>query len=219
MDVLSGGSVKWTSKDRVTPETAVVTGTEEKSDVVAETRRADKPMMVFVTDSAVVEGFDKIEKVVLTDDRVLIGSRAFACIKMTPEQAAKDKLLADAGKETPRIVFVTMDYKDTHVIEGSKLSVGGLWSAMQVQYKKAYEGNLETSVKAMLKVLVEFDKVGAARKVQEEKELRESKPTDGDKADWAKTKKELDERQAKAEKERDALLKYVKKEKETKAAA
>jgi hypothetical protein len=222
MDVLSGGSVKWTSKDRVSPETAVVTGKEDKDakeDAVVETRRADKPMMIFISDSAVVEGFDKIEKVVLTDDKVLIGSRAFTCIKMTPEQAAKDKLLADAGKETPRIVFVTVDYKDTQVIEGTKLSVGGLWSAMQVQYRKAYEGNLETIAKSMLKVLIEFDKVGAARKVQDEKELRESKPTDGDKADWAKTKKELDERQSKAEKERDALLKFVKKEKEAKAAA
>ena len=211
--------MKWTSKDRVAPDTAVVTGKEGKADVVEETRRADKPMMVFVTDSAVVEGFDKIEKVVLTDDKVLIGSRAFTCIKMSPEQAAKDKLLADAGKETPRIVFVTIDYKDTQVIEGSKLTVGSLWAAMQVHYRKAYEGNLETIAKAMFKVMIEFDKVSAGRKVQEEKELRESKPTDGDKAEWAKTKKEFDERQAKAEKERDALLKFVKKDKEAKAAA
>jgi hypothetical protein len=224
MDVLSGGSMKWTSKDRVSPETAVITprdgeaGTPEASaPVVEEARIADKPMMVFITDGAVVEGFDKLEKVVFTEDKILIGSRAFSCIKLSPEQAAKDKLLANAGKETPRIVFVTVDYKDTTVIEGSKLSVNELWKVMQAQYKKAYEGNLETMAKSMLKVLIEFDKIGAARKVQEDKELRETKPSDGDKAEWAKTKKELDERQAKAEKERDALLKFEKKK--VKAAA
>jgi hypothetical protein len=221
MDVLSGGSMKWDSRERVTPVGAVVTPKDgETQDAIVEApRRADKPMMVYIADTAVVEGFDKIEKVVFTEDKILIGSRAFACIRMTPEQAAKDKLLADAGKETPRIVFVTVDYKDTLVIEGSKLSVGGLWSAMQAQYKKAYEGNLETMAKAMIKVLLEFDKVGGARKVQEEKELRESKPTDADKAEWAKTKKELDERQEKAEKDRDALLKFEKKKVKGAAAA
>lgn len=219
MDVLSGGSIPWTSKDRVSPENAVVTPRdgEETAPITEPTRLADKPMIVFIADQAVVEGFDKLEKVVFTDDRVLIGSRAFSCIKMSPEQAAKDKLLANAGKETPRIVFVTMDYKDTQVIEGNKITVGELWKVMQAQYKKAYEGNLETMAKAMSKVMIEFDKVGAARKVQEDKELRETKPTDGDKAEWAKTKKELDERQAKAEKERDALLKFEKKK--VKAAA
>lgn len=219
MDVLSGGSMKWESRERVSPVSAVVTPKEgETVEALMESpRRAEKPMMVYVTDQAVVEGFDKIEKVVMTEDKVLIGARAFQCIRLSPEQAAKDKLIAEAGKETPRIVFVTADFKDTLVIEGSKLSVSSLYAAMKTQFKKFYEGDLDKNVSAMQKVLLEFDKIGGARKVQEEKEARETKPTEIDKADWAKTKKELDERQAKAEKERDALLKFAKKE--VKAAA
>src|SRR5262245_51125756 len=133
MEVLSNGSVSWKSQERVSPNNDVVTAKDgdEKGAPAEVTRRAEKPMMVFISDPVVVDAFDKIEKVVLVDDRVLIGSRAFTCIRLTPEQAAKDKLLASAGKETPRIVFVTEDYKDTLVLEGSKLSVGGLWSAMQ----------------------------------------------------------------------------------------
>jgi hypothetical protein len=214
MDVLSGGSMKWESKDRVTPVTAVTTPKDgETSEAISQpARRADKPIMVYVSDQVVVEGFDKIEKVVMTEDKILIASRAFQCIRLSPEKAAEDKLISEAGKETPRIVFVSPDYKDTLVIEGSKLSVSTLYKAMTAQFKKFYEGDLNKNVESMLKVLLEFDKIGGARRVQEEKEARESKPTDADRADWAKTKKELDERQAKAEKERDALLKFTKKE-------
>lgn len=186
---------------------------EDGKETAAPVKLADKPFLIYIADAAATENFDKVEKVVLTDDKVLVGSKAFTCIRLSPEQAAQNKLVADAGKEVPRIVFVTVDYKDTTVIEGGKLTVGALWDTMQKQYKKAYDGDLEKNVKAMMKVLGEFDKVSGARKVQEEKEAREPKPTAADKAEWSKTKEELDERQKKAEKERDELLKFVRKTK------
>jgi hypothetical protein len=217
-------NIAWSTMGSITPrESQVVTpkeGDEKGQDdaAPAPVKRADKPIMVYVADpgAADAEAFDKVEKVVLTEDKIVIGLKAFTCVRVTPEQAAQDKLLAGVGKEVPRIIFVTVDYKDTTVIEGSKLSVSQLWDAMQKQYSKVYEGSLEKNCKAMIKLLQEFDKVNAARNVQEEKEKRADKPTAADKAEWTKTKEELDERQKKAEKERDALLKF---EKKTKVAA
>ena len=211
--------MNWTSPGKVAPtQDAVVTpkdgeeAKEGKDDSVLASKRADKPMMVYVADPAGSgEAFDKVEKVVLTDDRVCVGSKAFTLIRMTPEQAGQDRLIAAAGKEVPRIVLVSVDYKDVTVLEGGKLSVGELWKGMQAAFHKAYEGDLEKNVKALLKVMLEFDKVAKARTVQEDKEKRADKPTAADKAEWAKTKEELDERDKKAEKERDSLLSFEKK--------
>lgn len=215
-------TIAWTSPGSVAPKDSLVVtpreGDEKEGDAVAApVKRADKPMLVYVADPSAADAtFDKVEKVILTDDKVAVGTKAFTCIRMNPEQAAADKLIAAAGKETPRIVLVSTDYKETVVLEGSKLSIGDLWKAMQSSFKDAYKGDLEKNVKALLKVLGEFDKISGARSVQEEKEKRTDKPTAADKAEWAKTKEELDERQKKAEKERDALLKF---EKKTKIAA
>ena len=210
-------SIAWSQMGSVAPrESQVVTpkeGAEQGEEAApAPVKRAEKPIMVYVADpGAADETFDKVEKVVMTEDKIVIGTKAFTCVRMNPEQAAQDRLVSGAGKEVPRIVFVSTDYKETTVVEGSKLSIGGLWDAMQKQFKDAYKGDLEKNVKALLKVLQEFDKVNAARSVQEEKEKRNDKPTPADKAEWAKTREELDERQKKAEKERDALLKFEKK--------
>lgn len=215
-------SMNWTSPGRVAPpvQKAVVTPKEgeeskegaEESAKSAPVKRAEKPMMVYVSDpSGGGESFDKVEKVVLTDDRVCVGSKAFTLIKMTPEQAGEDRLLSAAGKDVPRIVLVSADYQDVTVLEGGKLSVGDLWKAMQSHFRKAYEGDLEKNVKSLLKVMLEFDKLAKARTVQEDKEKRSEKPTAADKAEWAESKKDLDEREKKAEKERDALLAFEKK--------
>jgi len=210
-------SIAWSSPGSVAPKEAkVVTpkeGEEAPKDEPAPVKRADKPMFVCITDPSATDtaAFDKLEKIILTEDKIVIGSKAFACYRMTPENAAKDRLLASAGKEIPRIVLVSTDYENVTVLEGSKLSVADVWKAMEKEFRATYKGELEKVSKGMLKVLQEFDKVGAALKVQEEKEQRADKPTAADKADWAKTRDELKERQKKAEKERDELLKFEKK--------
>src|SRR5437773_11841278 len=75
---------------------------------------SDKPYFIYVTDgtSKVTTGIDTVEKVILEDDRIKLGARAFHAVKMTPEDAKADTLLADKrGKEVPRIIFVTADLK------------------------------------------------------------------------------------------------------------
>lgn len=212
-------SIAWSSPGSVAPkEDKVVTpkeGEEAGKDeaVAAAVKRADKPMFVYITDpsAADTEAFDKVEKIILTEDKIVMGCKAFACYRLSPDAAAKDRLLSAHGKDVPRILLISTDYKDVTVLEGTKLSISDLWKAMQQEFKAVYKGDLEKYSKAMTKVLQEFDKVGAAMKVQEEKEQRAEKPTAADKAEWAKTRDELKERQTKAEKERDALLKFEKK--------
>lgn len=212
--------IDWKSESRVAPDTAVVTPREtdgakgeEGAPAAVPVKRSSKPLLVYVAEPGVADAtFDKVEKVVLTDDRVVIGTWAFKCVRMTPEQAAQDRLLKDAGKETPRIVFVSQDYQDVKVLEGNKLSVGGLWSEMQAQFKRSYTGDLEKNVKALLKILTEFDKIANQRKVLDAEKERTDKPTAADQAKWKKDADELDAAEKKANAKRDELMKFEFKE-------
>lgn len=209
----------------VTPSDANPADRDKPADPAAEkpalarVKHADKPMLVYIAEPGAAEAtFDKVEKVVLTDDKVVVGTWAFRCVRMTPEQASQNDLLKDAGKETPRIVFIATDWKTVKVVEGSKLSVGGLWSEMQAQFKKCYEGNLETNVKAMLKVLGEFDKIANQRKVLDAEKERTEKPTAADEAKWKKESAELDAAEKAANAKKAELMKFVKKGEEAAAA-
>lgn len=206
-------TIRWDNASRVAPAEAAVVTAEEGDEIKGEielpaVKRADKPIMVYISDPNATEGFNKVEQVVLTDDKVAVGTRAFTCIKMSPEQAGEDRLLAKAGKDLPRIVFVSSDYAKVEVVEGGKLSVGGLWSEMQSQYRKHYKGDLEKNVKTLIKVLGEFDKIANERKLIEAEKARADKPTDKDQADWKKAGDELNEREKKANEQRDGLMKF-----------
>lgn len=205
-------SIGWSNLAKVAPaKPAVTTGSEGEAGeqpAAPEVKRAAKPMLVYIADPAASEGFDKVEKVVMTEDKIVIGTKAFTCVRMTPEQADQDELLVKAGKGAPRVVFISADYQDVEALEGDKLSIGKMWGEMNAQFKKHYKGDLEKNVKAMLKVLGEFDKIANERKLIEEKKARADKPSDADKKEWDKESKELDAREKAANAERDALLKF-----------
>jgi hypothetical protein len=130
---------------------------------------------------------------------------------MTPEAAAADALLAGKGKEVPRFLFVAADYSDVTVVEAGKLSVSGLWKSMVAEANKFYKGDLDKNVRQMLKVLGEFDKINNERNLLEEKSKREDKPSASDIAKIKKEREDLNEREKKANAERDALLKLERK--------
>jgi hypothetical protein len=204
--------IGWSNLTKVAPAKPVVTtgseGDEGAEPAAPEVKRADKPILVYVADPTVTEGFDKVEQVVMTEDKIVIGTKAFTCVRMTPEQADQDELLVKAGKGAPRVVFISADYQDVEALEGDKLSIGKMWGEMNAQFKKHYKGDLEKNVKAMLKVLGEFDKIANERKLLDEKKARADKPSDADKKEWDKAAKELDAREKAANAERDALLKF-----------
>jgi hypothetical protein len=211
----------WQDRTRVSPEDVAVTtpgddaagetpkasdaGTDAATPAAA---RAERPLAVYVTTPDSTAAFDKFDKVVLTDDKVAIGLKAFTTIKMSPEDAAKDPLFAGKGKEVPRFYFVSPDYKDVAVLEGSKLSVAGFYGAMKAEAKKHFKGDFDKAVRTMRDVLNEWDKISKERAVLEEKKAREENPTPADVKEMQKDFADLDTREKKANEQKDTLMKF-----------
>ncbi len=186
----------------------MVTGESEGAD--AEQTLADKPMFIFVTDgSGGEDGFDKINKVILDDNKILVGMNAFKCVKMAPEDVEDDPLLSGKSKDDRYFIFVSRDYEDVKVLDGSKMKKKAVYSTMKKFASKAYKTKFDKNVKAVLKLLNEFDKVNNALKTLKQKEEREGdEMSKGEAKKIAKEKEELEERQKKTEAERDRLLTF-----------
>ncbi|MFV1959500.1 MAG: hypothetical protein ACC662_08830 [Planctomycetota bacterium] len=201
--------INWGQTTRVGPVTAVITPGEndeapdEAPDETLAPRRLDKPLIVYVVAPGDPEVMAKIEDIALDGDKVRIGSNFFRCVKMAPEDAARDSLISKHGEKVPRFVFVGMDYEVVQVLE-NKISGKKIYDAMKKTAKTCYKGNLDKRVKKFLKVLNEFDKINNARKVLTQKEDRGVKAAEAKKI--AKERGELDKRQRKAEEEKRALL-------------
>jgi hypothetical protein len=158
----------------------------------------DRPVAVYVTDlSGVGEEYDKLEQVVLKHEKVALGMKAFRTVKMTPTEVAEDPLLAGKGTEVPRILLVEPAGKKVTVVEKSKLSAGGLFSAMEAVAGKHWSEKLDKVVKEHLSLLTKQDQVSNEEKVLCDKEtrLKEEEP--------AKVKKDLEKLAA----DREALQK------------
>lgn len=206
-------TAKWGSADRISPKDAggVVTGesTGDEESEPAEVRLADKPMFIYVTDGSGSDGFDKIEKVVLDANKVLIGMKAFKAVKMTPEDVESDPLLSGKSKDDRYFLFVSRDYSDVKVLDGSKMKAKTVFQTMTKFAKKAYKGNFAKSVKETGKLLLEYDKINNAKKVLEQKKAREG--SDLSKGEAKKIDKELDEladRQKAAEEKEKKLMDF-----------
>ena len=194
----------WESLSRVSPkEAAVVTGQSASEEQAPEETILDKPVLVYVP--AMDNGeFDKAEKVVLMDDKVCIGMWAFKCVKMSDEDAKADPLF-EKGDELPRFYVVHRDLSKVKLIEGGDMSAKKLFSAMESAANDAYKQKLEKSVKAMLKVLNEYDKLANERKVLAEKQARNDGEMD---AKMERDLAELDEREKAAKEEHEELLRF-----------
>lgn len=197
-------NIQWTSADRVAPAGAAVTGTSAEEAAEAEKPRADKPMLVYVPHPGDEEPNEKIEKVTLDQDKIRVGCKYFRCIKMTAEAAAEDRLIAETGDEFPRMVLITPDYEVVKVLEG-KISASKLYAAMKKTARKSYEGNFDKSVKSVIKLLGEFDKIANERDVLKNKEERGVNAAQAKKI--AKEREELDEREKEAVAQKEELLK------------
>jgi hypothetical protein len=201
-------SIKWETLSKLPQLVQPVITSEEGTPASAPSDEAapkalDKPYLVYITDPAATVGYDTVEKVVLTDDRIVIGTHAFHAVKMSPEDANADPLLGEkGGKALPRIVLVTSDLKTVTALEKTRLSVSGTWEAMKATANKHYKENLDTVVKGLRDVLTDFDRVNSERKVLDDKEQRKGGATElskADKKDIDAKRAELDARQKKAE--------------------
>jgi len=168
--------------ERIAPEEPVkekvVTGegtapAAEESAPAAEPAKSDRPFLVYVLDP-VGEGadYDKVEKVILQDERVAYGSRAFHAVRMSSEAAKVDPIVGKAGSAAPRFVVVSADFKTAVPLEKSRLTASATWDAMRTAASKFYAAELETTVKEMRSILIEYDKIAGDRKVLTEKKSR-----------------------------------------------
>lgn len=206
-------TIKWETLSAVPPLVAptVTSETASAPDPNAEKPKTahDMPYFVYVTDPAGTTGYDTVEKVILDDDRVRIGSRAFHMVKMTPDDAKADPILKEkGGKEVPRIVLVTADLKTVKPLEGGALKLGEVWGGMKATANKHFKQDLDVTVKALKDVLIEYDKINGERKVVDDKETRakEKGLSAADQKEIAAKRAELDARQEKAANKEKALL-------------
>nr|MDJ0522474.1 hypothetical protein [Planctomycetota bacterium] len=170
---------------------------------------ADKPMFIYVTDGSEDGAFDKIEKVILDDNKILVGMRAFTCVKMSPDNVQDDPLLSGRAKESRYFLFVSRDYSKVKVIEGSKMKTKQVYNMMKKFASKEYKTKFDKNVKAVLKLLLEYDKINNAVKVLKQKKEREG--ADISKGEAKKIEKELaelEERQKEAEEKEKELLTF-----------
>ena len=166
---------------------------------------AERPFLIWISDPAASgEGFDQVEKVILADDKIAIGSHAFTCVRMTPDQAKEDPVLKEkGGKEVPRIVVVSADQKSVVAVEKGRLSASGTFDAMKAVANKFYSSEFEKAVRELRAILTEYDKINGDRSVVDEKEKRlkekDKELSAADQKDLAAKRAELDKRQADAE--------------------
>jgi hypothetical protein len=175
-------------------EGSVVTGEKAKEGETSSEltlKWGDQPVVVYVCDEAAgCEGFDKLEEVVLKDEKVALGMKAFKTVKMHPDHAALDPVLEGKGKAVPRMLIVDPTKLKVTVLEKSKLKASALYGALKKVSGKVYKEKLDKIVKSHLKLLTEQDQLANAEKVLAEKVARLG--AEGDKAEkeLAEVKKE-----------------------------
>ena len=200
---------------RVSPENSgVVTGEGSKKDEKSESELLDKPLFIYVTDGGTEGAYDKIEKVVLDDNKVLIGMKAFKCVKMSPSDVNDDPLLSGQSKDDRYFLFVSRDMSKVSVVDGSKMKAKNVYNTMKKHASKEYKTKFDKNVKAVLKLCLEFDKINNAKKVLEQKKQRlGSDISKGEAKKIEKELAELEEAQKKADTKRDELLSFELKKK------
>ncbi len=197
-------TAQWGSANRVSPakSDAVVTGEDsEKKAGEAVSQLMAKPMFVYVTDGGTEGAYDKIEKVVLDNNKVLIGMKAFKCVKMSPSDVNDDPLLSGRSKDDRYFLFVSRDYKKISVIDSKKMKAKNVYNAMIKHAKREYSTKFDKNVKATLKLILDFDKINNGMKVLKQK--KERLGSDISKGEAKKINKELAELEE-AQKEADA---------------
>jgi hypothetical protein len=197
--------IRWESAQRISPRDAVVvTGSDapdekEKEAPKSVLPRATKPIVVYVSDLVESDDQKKLETVTFKAEKVALGLKAFRTVRMDSTQVAEDPLLADKGKESPRLLLVNpVDGKVT-VLEKSKLSASAVYSALEEVAAKFYVEKLDKTVKSHLDLLCEQDQLA-----NKEKKLNGDAERASDK-DGAKGKKDQEE----IKKELEALRKEM----------
>ncbi len=155
----------------------VVTGgeasEEASSDAAAPVLRwTDKPIFVYVCDEAGCEESEAFENQVLKIEKVALSTKAFRCVRMTPDQIEADALLKDEGKGMPRVLLIEPVKMKIAVVETKDMKAGKLAKAMAKTSGKFWKERLKTVIGAHLKMLTKQDQLSNALKTLSAKEAR-----------------------------------------------
>ncbi len=106
-------------------------------------------MMIYITDDDATSKLTRqLEDVVFANEQLGIGTKFFDTIKVSAGNALQDRMLKDAGRGTPRLVFMTRDYKVVAVNGKSKLTAGKVIKSMKRLAKKEYKSSFERMVRS-----------------------------------------------------------------------
>ncbi|MHC4341025.1 MAG: hypothetical protein ACYSX0_12535 [Planctomycetota bacterium] len=113
---------------------------------------------------------------------------------MSPEKADQDRILKDAGRSTPRIVFLKRDYKVHAVMQGNQLTAGKLLKSMKLLAKQEYTNSFDKMVRGYGKLLNERDRLeskktqlsDARARLQKKPNASKARKVARDEAEWQK---------------------------------
>ena len=151
--------INWRTLNTVAPQ-AAATGTATADANARTALRSEKPMMIYVqhdddTDMTV----RKLEDVVFVDERVALGAKFFDTIKVSPGNALQDRILKEAGKGTPRMIFLKRDYSVATVLRGKQISGSKMLKAMSRVARKEYVSSFDKMVRSYRKLLNDVDRL------------------------------------------------------------
>ena len=154
----------------------------------------DKPIVALVADTTMaMVDFDKLEEVVFKNEKIGLAMKAFRAVRISPEDADSDPILAGEGKTLPRVVVIDPVKEKVKVLEEKKIKVSSLYKAMKSVAGKFYKEKLDKVVKSHLKLLNERDKLHNEEKVLKDKETRLVEKGEKGAKDLEKIKEELEE--------------------------
>ena len=127
------------------------------------------------------------------NEKIGLAMKAFRAVRMSPEAADNDPILAERGKGEPRLLIVDPIKEKVKVLEENKIKVSALYSEMKKASGSFYKEKLDKCVKSHLKLLTAQDQLANEVKVLSTKESKLAE--DGAKAEkkLAKVRKELEE--------------------------
>ena len=168
--------INWKSATEVAPQ-AVTTG-DRAEDAKNTSRFADKPMMVFVAHPDPTDKMmNRLDSVVFANEQFAVGTKFFDTIRISEADASRDRVLSEAGRGAPRIVFLTREYKVAKVLSGRGISAGKGVKAMKLLARKSYVNSFDKMVKGYIKLLNKLDQLeGTKRRLADGRARLNSKP-------------------------------------------
>lgn len=198
----------------VAPQAAATAGEESGGENrAAMAVVAEKPLFIFVVaDDATNAEMRKLEDVIFKNEDVAVGAKFFECVKVTAADAGRDRILQTTGEATPRLVFLTRDYKVQSTFGPNQLSAGKIKKSMGSLAASVYEMSFDKVLSEYKKLLNELDRLDSVRKnLETQKAKLAADPSKSEQKKLERDEKEYQEGMASWEQQERKLLTFTRK--------